>query len=100
MQLSSSANVLGESSGSSRRVALISSRDAFCCVDLDNLHARTTEAIPGAAHRNSSWQRSSQIGTSNPKRVASSTRNGSHVKNYVTAVKSIEGLKIKKDDAH
>ena len=49
MQLSS-ANILGQSSGSSRRVAVSSSRDAFVGAESD-VRARNAEASPGAAHR-------------------------------------------------
>ncbi|XP_061347715.1 casein kinase 1-like protein 1 isoform X1 [Gastrolobium bilobum] len=91
----SSANILGQSSGSSRRVAVSSSRDAF--VDSD-LRTRTTDASPVAAHRISSGQRSSPVGSSDPKRGVSSGRNASHVKNYETTVKGIEGLQLENDE--
>ncbi|XP_027333479.1 casein kinase 1-like protein 12 isoform X5 [Abrus precatorius] len=75
--LLSSANVLGQSSGSSRRVAVSSSRDAFVGAD---------------------GQRSSPIGSSDPKRVVSSARNASHVKNYDTALRGMEGLQLENDE--
>jgi casein kinase 1 len=91
--LSSSSNVLGESSGS-RRVAVSSSRNAFGGADSD-LRARATESNRGKSHINSTGQRSSQIGSSDPNRVAASSKHGSsHVKNYENAVKGIEGLKL------
>lgn len=97
MQLSST-NVLGQSSGSSRRVAVSSSRDALVGADSD-LRPRAAEASHGAAHRISSGQRSSPIGSSDPKIVTSSGRNASHVKNYETAVKGIEGLQLENDES-
>ncbi|RDY01229.1 Casein kinase 1-like protein 1 [Mucuna pruriens] len=66
----SRTNVVGQPSGSSRRVAVSSSRDAFGA-DLDH-RSRTTEANPGTARR------------------ITPGRNASHVKNYETAVKGIE----------
>ncbi|TKY72817.1 Casein kinase I isoform delta [Spatholobus suberectus] len=73
----SSTNILGQSSGS-RRVA---GRDAFVGADLD-LRTRTTEANPGTARR----------------KFGSSGRNATHVKNYETAVKGIEGLQLENDE--
>ncbi|WJX28366.1 Casein kinase 1-like protein 1 [Trifolium repens] len=91
--LSSASNVLGESSGS-RRVAVSSSRNAFIGADSD-LRVRATESNRGKSHINSTGQRSSQIGSSDPNRVAASSKHGSsHVKNYENAVKGIEGLKL------
>ncbi|XP_027333476.1 casein kinase 1-like protein 1 isoform X2 [Abrus precatorius] len=93
----SSANVLGQSSGSSRRVAVSSSRDAFVGAESD-VRTRAAEASPGAAHRGLSGQRSSPIGSSDPKRVVSSARNASHVKNYDTALRGMEGLQLENDE--
>lgn len=95
MQLSS-ANILGQSSGS-RRVAVSSSREAFVGAESD-LRTRTTEASPGAAQRISSGRRSSPIGSSDPKRVVPSARGASHLKNYETAVKGMEGLQLEDDE--
>jgi casein kinase 1 len=75
MQLSSASNVLGESSGS-RRVAVSSSRNAFGGADSD-LRARATESNRGKSHINSTGQRSSQIGSSDPNRVAAYSKHGS-----------------------
>jgi len=96
MQLSS-ANVLGESSGS-RRLHGSSSRNAFGGAD-SNFRARATEDINGKVIINSSGQRISQSGPLDPRRVTSS-RNSSHVKNYETALKGMEGLKLKNVDSH
>ncbi|KAL2970877.1 hypothetical protein AAZX31_15G163100 [Glycine max] len=71
-------NVLGQSSGS-RRAAVSSRRDAFVGSDLD-LRTRSTEANPGTAIK------------------TSSARNASHVKNYETAIKGIEGLQLENDE--
>lgn len=94
MQLSS-ANVLGESSGS-RRLHGSSSRNAYGGAD-SNFRARATEDINGKAI-NSSGQRISQSGPLDPRRVTSS-RNSSHINNYETALKSMEGLKLKNVDS-
>ncbi|KEH37488.1 casein kinase I-like protein [Medicago truncatula] len=92
----SSANVLGESSGS-RRLHGSSSRNAYGGAD-SNFRARATEDINGKAI-NSSGQRISQSGPLDPRRVTSS-RNSSHINNYETALKSMEGLKLKNVDSH
>ena len=96
MQLSS-ANILGQSSGSSRRVAVSSSRDAFVGAESD-VRARNAEASPGAAHRITTGQRSSPVGSSDPKRVVSSGRNASHAKNYDSAVRGMESLQLENDE--
>ncbi|XP_027333475.1 casein kinase 1-like protein 1 isoform X1 [Abrus precatorius] len=83
--------------GSSRRVAVSSSRDAFVGAESD-VRTRAAEASPGAAHRGLSGQRSSPIGSSDPKRVVSSARNASHVKNYDTALRGMEGLQLENDE--
>ncbi|KAK7303975.1 hypothetical protein RJT34_14927 [Clitoria ternatea] len=84
----SSANIMGQSSGS-RRVTVSGSRDTFADSDL---RSRTTDAVPGTVHRTSA------MGSSDPKKVAASGRNVSHVKNYETAVKGIEGLQLENDE--
>ncbi|CAJ1975788.1 unnamed protein product [Sphenostylis stenocarpa] len=71
-------NVMGQSSGS-RRAAVSSSRDAFAGSELDH-RSRTAEANPGTV------------------RKISSGRNASHVKNYESAVKGIEGLHLENDE--
>jgi len=93
MQLSS-ANVLGQSSGSSRRVAVSGSRDAFVGTESD-IRTRTAEASPGVAHRGLSGQRSSPIGSSDPKRVVASGRN---VKNYDSVLRGMEGLQLENEE--
>ncbi|KAI4335276.1 hypothetical protein L6164_013938 [Bauhinia variegata] len=92
----SGTHVLGQTSGSSRRVAVSSSRDAFPGGESD-LRTRTTEASPGTAHRISSGQRSSPIGSSDPKRMASG-KNAANAKNYETALKGIESLQLENDE--
>jgi len=97
MQLSS-ANVLGQSSGSSRRVAVSGSRDAFVGTESE-IRTRTAEASPGGvAHRGLSAQRSSPIGSSDPKRVVSSGRNASHGKNYDSVLRGMEGLQLENEE--
>ncbi|KAF7806743.1 casein kinase 1-like protein 1 [Senna tora] len=76
MQLSRGANILGLPGGSSRQVAVSSSRDAFVGGD---------------------GQRSSPIGASDSKRV-SSARHASHAKNYETTMKGIESLQLENDE--
>ncbi|KAK4265644.1 hypothetical protein QN277_026669 [Acacia crassicarpa] len=93
---SPSNHILGQSSGSSRRVAVPSSRDAFVGGESDP-RTRTTEASPGAAHRISGGHRSSPLGATDAKRI-SSGRNASHVKNYESTVRGIEGLQLENDE--
>ncbi|KAE9601605.1 putative protein kinase CK1-CK1 family [Lupinus albus] len=90
----SSANFLGQSSGSSRRVAASSIRDTFVSAESDIL-AHT--ASPGATQRFLSGQRSSPIGSSDPTRV-SAVRNTHHVKNYDTALRGMESLQLENDE--
>ncbi|RYR30128.1 hypothetical protein Ahy_B01g054965 isoform B [Arachis hypogaea] len=92
----SSANILGQSSGSSRRVAVSGSRDAFGAES--DIRARNTEASPGAAHRITSGQRSSPVGSSEPQRVTASGRHGSHTRNYDSAVRGMENLQLETDE--
>ncbi|CAL0306973.1 unnamed protein product [Lupinus luteus] len=89
----SSANALGQSSGSSRRVAASSSRDAYIGAESD---IRTRTASPGAAQRILSGQRSSPIG-SDPKRVSAARNASHHVKNYDTALRGMESLQLEND---
>ena len=97
MQLSNS-NVLGQSSGSSRRVAVSSSRDAFVGAESD-VRTRTAEASPGAAaHRILSGQRSSPIGSSDPQRVSRAGRNASQANNYESALRGMDGLQLENDE--
>ncbi|KAJ4708678.1 Casein kinase [Melia azedarach] len=95
----SSSNFMGRSGGSSRRAAAVSSsRDAFVASETDPQRSRTAaEASPGAMHRISSGQRSSPVGSSDPKRT-SSGRNTAHIKNYETTLKGIEGLHFDSDE--
>ncbi|CAK8535308.1 unnamed protein product [Lathyrus sativus] len=93
----SSANVLGQSNGSSRRVAVSSSRDAFVGAESD-VRTRTAEASPGAAHRILGGQRSSPIGSSDPQRVTRAGRNASHANNYESALRGMDGLQLENDE--
>ncbi|KAI5415203.1 Casein kinase 1-like protein 1, variant 6, partial [Lathyrus oleraceus] len=93
----SSANVLGQSSGSSRRVAVSSSRDASVGAESD-VRTRTVEAGPGAAHRTFGGQRGSLIGSSDPQRVTRAGRNASQANNYESVFKGMEGLQLENDE--
>ncbi|XP_058756236.1 casein kinase 1-like protein 1 [Vicia villosa] len=93
----SSANVLGQSSGSSRRVAVSNSRDAFVGAESD-VRTRTAEASPGAAHRILAGQRSSPIGSSDPQRVTRAGRNASQANNYESALRGMDGLQLENEE--
>ncbi|KAK9275098.1 hypothetical protein L1049_022357 [Liquidambar formosana] len=93
-----SSTFLGRSSGSSRRAAVSSSRDAgIVGSESDPSRSRTTEASPGAVRKISSGQRSPPVGSSDPRRTSSS-RNTSNVKNYETTLKGIERLHFDTDE--
>ncbi|KAL5572445.1 hypothetical protein UlMin_022042 [Ulmus minor] len=96
--LLSNSNILGRSSGSSRRAAVSSSRDAFAGSEADLHRSRTADASPGAAYRISSGQRSSPIGGSSEAKRTSSGRHTSHIRNYEGALKGIEGLQLDNDE--
>lgn len=96
MQLSSST-FLGRSSGSLRRAAVSSSREAFVGSEVDPSRSRTTDASPGGFRRVISTQRSSPVGSLEPKR-SSSARNTSNIKNYESTLKGIEGLNFDTDE--
>ncbi|KAJ8645041.1 hypothetical protein MRB53_006789 [Persea americana] len=86
----SSSTFLGRSSGSSRRAAVSSSRDALVGSEADSSRPRTTDASPGGFRRIISAQRSSTVDTLEPKR-SSSGWNTSNVKNYESTLRGIEG---------
>lgn len=98
----SSSNILGRSGGSSRRAAVSSSREAAIMgSETDPSRSRTTEASPGGVRILSSGQRSSPIGSSDPRRGSSGTisgRNASNAKNYETTLKGIESLHFDNDE--
>ncbi|KAB1209351.1 Casein kinase I isoform delta-like [Morella rubra] len=85
------SNNLGRPSGSSRRAAVSSSREAFIESESDPNHSRTTDASPGAAHRISSGQRILPVGSSDPRRT-SSGRNTA--RNHENALRGIETLQL------
>ncbi|MED6145471.1 Casein kinase 1-like protein 2 [Stylosanthes scabra] len=91
----SSTNILGQSSGSRRIPA--GSRETFAAVESDP-RTRMTDASPGAANRVSSVRKSSPIRSSDPKKVVSSAKGASHVKNYESAVKGMERLQLEDDE--
>ncbi|KAF5743064.1 casein kinase I isoform delta-like [Tripterygium wilfordii] len=90
-----SSNIVGRSSGSLRRPAVSSSRDAFVGSESDPQRSSTMEASPAALHRVSSGQ--SPVGSSDP-RHPSSGKTTSHTKNYETTLKGIESLHFDGDD--
>ncbi|OAY79056.1 Casein kinase I isoform delta-like [Ananas comosus] len=86
----SSATFLGRPSGSSRRAAVSSSRDAFP-TDSDPSRTRMTDASPGALRMVSASQGSSPFGPAESRHI-SSGRHPSNVKSYESTLKGIEGL--------
>lgn len=95
----SGPNIVGRSSGSSRRAAVSSSRDPYVGSELDPHRSRTRDASPGALHKSMSAQRSPPVGPADPKRSASGRHTGhGHVKNYDSALKGIEGLQLENDE--
>lgn len=96
IQFSSSNNIVGRTSGSSRRPAVSSSRDAVVGSEYDPHLSRTTDASPGALR----GQRSSPVGSSDPKRSSSGRNPASYSKNYETALRGIDSLHFDNDRAH
>lgn len=96
MQLSSS-NFL-RASGSSKRAAVPSSRDAVIVgSESDPSHPQTTDAIPGTLHKASSGQRSSPIMSSEHNRPPTG-RNSANVKNLESTVRGFESLHFNNED--
>ncbi|RZC68408.1 hypothetical protein C5167_031733 [Papaver somniferum] len=93
----SSSNLLGRSTGSSRRPAVSSSRDVTGSESVDLARPRTTEAS-SAFRRVSAGQRSSPIGSAEPPKRTTSGRNSSNIKNYESTLKGIEGLNFDNDE--
>lgn len=96
--LLSNSNMLACSSGSSRRAAVSSSRDALVGSESDLHRSRTAEASPGAAYRISSGQRSSPVGGSSETKRTSSGRHTSHIRNFDGALKGIESLQLDNEE--
>ncbi|KAK9142306.1 hypothetical protein Syun_011706 [Stephania yunnanensis] len=94
----STSNFLGRSSGSSRRAAISSSRDALIGSDSDPSRPRTTEASPGAFRKISSTQRSSPVGSSEPKRTSSGRNISTNMKTFESTLKGIESLSFDNDE--
>lgn len=96
MQLSSSN--FFRSSGSTRRAAVSSSRDAVV-VGSDTEHSRplAMDASPGALRKISGAQRSPPITSSEHNRTSSS-RKTSNIKNFESALKGIESLNFQWGD--
>uniref|UniRef100_A0A5B7BD50 non-specific serine/threonine protein kinase n=2 Tax=Davidia involucrata TaxID=16924 RepID=A0A5B7BD50_DAVIN len=98
VMLSSSA-LLGRSSGSLRRAAVSSNRDAVVVGnESDPARSRTTEASLGTLHKISSGQRSSPVGGSSDPKRTSSGRNNSGMKNYESTLKGIESLHFDEEE--
>ncbi|KAF8388794.1 hypothetical protein HHK36_025474 [Tetracentron sinense] len=94
----SSSTFMGRSSGSSRRAAVSSSREAVMGgSDSVPARPRTTEASPGEFGKMASGQRGSPVGSSEPKRTPSG-RNTSNIKNYESTLKGIESLHFDSDE--
>ncbi|CAK9326715.1 unnamed protein product [Citrullus colocynthis] len=95
----SGPNIMGRSSGSSRRAAVSSSRDPYVGSESDPNRSRTRDASPGALHKSMSAQRSPPVGPADQKRSASGRHTGhGHAKNYDSALKGIEGLQLENDE--
>ncbi|KAL6221991.1 hypothetical protein ACLB2K_005383 [Fragaria x ananassa] len=88
--LLSNPNMMGRSSGSSRRPAVSSSREGFGRSESEH-RVRTNDASPGTGHRISSGQRSSPVESSDPTRTG---RHSSQIRNYGTAIRGLEGLQL------
>ncbi|KAA3490371.1 casein kinase I-like [Gossypium australe] len=94
----SSSNFL-RSSGSSRRAAVSSSRDAAAIAvsDSERSHFRTTDATAGPFQKISSGQRNSPVLSSENKRP-SSGRSTSNLNNLESAVRGIESLHFRNEE--
>ncbi|PIA64281.1 hypothetical protein AQUCO_00100038v1 [Aquilegia coerulea] len=96
--LLSGSTFLGRSSGSARRAAVSSSRDAMVGgTETETSRPRTTEASPGALRKVVSGQKSSPISSLEAKRTSSS-RNASNVKTFESTLKGIEGLNFENEE--
>ncbi|KAL5203151.1 hypothetical protein ABZP36_014103 [Zizania latifolia] len=92
----SSSTFLGRSSGSSRRPAVSSSREAN--TEADQLRSRTTDASPGAFQRSAAPRWSPQMVDPSDARRTSSGRHPSNAKNYESTIRGIQGLNFDGDD--
>ncbi|XP_077210572.1 casein kinase 1-like protein 2 isoform X2 [Tasmannia lanceolata] len=95
----SGSTFLGRSSGSGslRRAAVSSSRDAMVGSEAESTRPRTTDTGSGGFRKVASAQRSSPVGSSEPKR-SSSVRNPSNIRNYESTLKGIESLNFDTDE--
>ncbi|KAK7261682.1 hypothetical protein RIF29_27999 [Crotalaria pallida] len=80
------------SSGSARRGAVSSGRDALVGSEAEPSRPLAMDASPAALRKVSSVQRSSPIMSSEQHKRTSSSRNASNSKNYETTLKGIESL--------
>lgn len=90
-----SANV--RASGSSRRGAVSSSRDAVIVGGESDPSRSRADASPGALRKISSGQRGSPVHSSEHKRI-SSGRNTSNIKNFESTLKGIESLHFNNEE--
>lgn len=91
-----SANV--RASGSTRRGAVSSSRDAVIVGgDLEPSRSRA-DASPGALRKISSGQRGSLVHSSEHKRISSSRNTSSNIKNFESTLKGIESLHFNNEE--
>ncbi|KAL8160883.1 hypothetical protein V2J09_012372 [Rumex salicifolius] len=97
----SSHILVGRSSGSlMRRSAMSSSRDAVGAGnESDPPQSHTADLSPGTFQKISSGQRSSPIGSSDPKH-SSSGRNTTNLKSYESTLKGIQGLHFDDERVH
>ncbi|KAF9617709.1 hypothetical protein IFM89_038209 [Coptis chinensis] len=95
VEFSGSSALMVRSSGSARRAAVSTSREAMVS-ESDSSRPRTMEASPGAFRKVASGQKSLPFG-SEPKR-SSSGRNITNIKNYESTLKGIEGLNFDSEE--
>ncbi|PON47100.1 Serine/threonine protein kinase [Parasponia andersonii] len=94
--LLSSSHIL-RTSGSSRRPAISSSRDALVVSGESDLsRPQNTDASPGTLRKISSGQRSSPVPPEQSR--TSSSRNVSNIKNYESTLRGIESLNFNNDE--
>ncbi|XP_004510406.1 casein kinase 1-like protein 2 [Cicer arietinum] len=80
------------SSGSARRGAILSSRDAVVGSETEPSRPLTLDSSQGALRKSSGAQRSSPIMSSEPNRVSSGRNTSSNIKNLDSTLRGIESL--------
>ncbi|CBI35912.3 hypothetical protein VitviT2T_013206 [Vitis vinifera] len=91
-----SANV--RASGSSRRGAVSSSRDAVIVGGESDPSRSRADASPGALRKISSGQRGSPVHSSEHKRISSGRNTSSNIKNFESTLKGIESLHFNNEE--